>query len=109
MKTKIYTLSLLGCLLLTMGACLSDGKEDYLDEYGDMLEEEKETETESDKLVSLLNCIKAKGMPKQVIICSENAVRAYSEIKKLEIKDKKLFIENCLCEFNNDEQVNFIY
>lgn len=83
--------------------------EDYLDEYGDMLEEEKETETESDKLVSLLSCIKAKGMPKQVIICSENAVRAYSEIKKLEIKDKKLFIENCLCEFNNDEQVNFIY
>ena len=50
-----------------------------------------------------------KGMPKQVIICSENAVRAYSEIKKLEIKDKKLFIENCLCEFNNDEQVHFIY
>ena len=65
--------------------------------------------TESDKLVSLLSCIKAKGMPKQVIICSKNAVRAYSEIKKLEIKDKKLFIENCLCEFNNDEQVNFIY
>lgn len=86
-----------------------DCLEDYLDEYGDMLEEEKETETESDKLVSLLNCIKAKGMPKQVIICSENSVRAYSEIKKLEIKDKKLFIENCLCEFNNDEQVNFIY
>lgn len=86
-----------------------DCLEDYLDEYGDMLEEEKETDTESDKLVSLLNCIKEKGMPKQVIICSENAVRAYSEIKKLEIKDKKLFIENCLCEFNNDEQVNFIY
>ena len=86
-----------------------DCLEDYLDEYGDMLEEEKETETESDKLVSLLSCIKAKGMPKQVIICSENAVRAYSEIKNLEIKDKKLFIENCLCEFNNDEQVNFIY
>lgn len=86
-----------------------DCLEDYLDEYGDMLEEEKETDTENDKLVSLLNCIKEKGMPKQVIICSENAVRAYSEIKKLEIKDKKLFIENCLCEFNNDEQVNFIY
>ena len=86
-----------------------DCLEDYLDEYGDMLEEEKETDTENDKLVSLLNCIKEKGMPKQVIICSENAVRAYSEIKKLEIKDKKLFIENCLCEFNNDEQVHFIY
>ena len=87
-----------------------DCLEDYFwDEYGDMLEEEKETDTENDKLVSLLNCIKEKGMPKQVIICSENAVRAYSEIKKLEIKDKKLFIENCLCEFNNDEQVNFIY
>ena len=74
-----------------------------------LFDELKETETESDKLVSLLSCIKAKGMPKQVIICSENAVRAYSEIKKLEIKDKKLFIENCLCEFNNDEQVHFIY
>lgn len=87
-----------------------DCLEDYFwDEYGDMLEEEKETDTENDKLVSLLNCIKEKGMPKQVIICSENAVRAYSEIKKLEIKDKKLFIENCLCEFNNDEQVHFIY
>ena len=87
-----------------------DDLEDYLDGYGDMLkEEEKETNTDGEKLVSLLNCIKAKGMPKQVIICSENAVRAYSEIKKLEIKDKKLFIENCLCEFNNDEQVNFIY
>ena len=86
-----------------------DCLEDYLDEYGDMLEEAKETDTENDKLVSLLNCIKEKGMPKQVIICSENAVRAYSEIKKLEIKDKKLFIENCLCEFNNDEQVHFIY
>ena len=74
-----------------------------------LFDELKETETENDKLVSLLNCIKEKGMPKQVIICSENAVRAYSEIKKLEIKDKKLFIENCLCEFNNDEQVHFIY
>ena len=86
-----------------------DCLEDYLDEYGDMLEEEKETDTENDKFVSLLNCIKEKGMPKQVIICSKNTVRAYSEIKKLEIKDKKLFIENCLCEFNNDEQVHFIY
>ena len=37
MKTKIYILSLLGCLLLTMGACLSDGKEDYLDDYKSFL------------------------------------------------------------------------
>lgn len=33
MKTKIYIFSLLGTLLLTMGSCLSDGKEDYLNEY----------------------------------------------------------------------------
>ena len=31
MKTKIYILSLLGGLLLTMVACLNDGKDDYLD------------------------------------------------------------------------------
>lgn len=37
MKTKIYIFSLLGCLLLTMGACLSDGKDDYLDEYTSFL------------------------------------------------------------------------
>lgn len=37
MKTKIYILSLLGSLLLTMGACLSDGKEDYLDDYKSFL------------------------------------------------------------------------
>ncbi|WP_195662072.1 BT_3987 domain-containing protein [Bacteroides congonensis] len=37
MKTKIYILSLLGGLLLTMGSCLSDGKEDYLDDYKSFL------------------------------------------------------------------------
>lgn len=37
MKTKIYILSLLGGLLLTMGSCLSDGKEDFLDEYASFL------------------------------------------------------------------------
>ncbi len=37
MKTKIYILSLLGSLLLTMGSCLSDGKEDFLDEYTSFL------------------------------------------------------------------------
>lgn len=33
MKTKIYTFPLLSALLLTMGACLSDGKDDYLNEF----------------------------------------------------------------------------
>lgn len=37
MKTKIYILSLLGGLLLTMGSCLSDGKDDYLDDYKSFL------------------------------------------------------------------------
>lgn len=37
MNTKIYTLSLLGGLLLAMSSCLSDGKEDYLDEYASFL------------------------------------------------------------------------
>jgi hypothetical protein len=76
--------------------------EDYLD---DLTQKAKF----NDRTTHFISLINEKGMPKQVIICSENAVRAYSEIKKLEIKDKKLFIENCLCEFNNDEQVNFIY
>ncbi|WP_294545238.1 DUF1735 domain-containing protein [uncultured Bacteroides sp.] len=33
MKTKIYILSLFGSLLFTMVSCLSDGKEEFLDEY----------------------------------------------------------------------------
>lgn len=33
MKTKIYIISLLGSLLLTAVSCLSDGKEEFLDEY----------------------------------------------------------------------------
>lgn len=37
MRTKIYILSMLGSLLLTMGSCLSDGKDNYLDEYKSML------------------------------------------------------------------------
>lgn len=37
MNTKIYILSLLGSLLLVMSSCLSDGKEDYLDEYTSFL------------------------------------------------------------------------
>ena len=37
MKTKIYILSLLGGLLLTMVACLNDGKDDYLDDYESFL------------------------------------------------------------------------
>ena len=79
---------------------------DCLEDYLDDLTQKAKFNDRTTHFISLIN---EKGMPKQVIICSENAVRAYSEIKKLEIKDKKLFIENCLCEFNNDEQVHFIY